>query len=259
MPKRSYEPHEGFSLASSSRGAAQRHNPGTVIQRRIPRNPVVHRVSPGYTRRVGYYGRYTVPFTGTDKPGELKFFDVDVNDGVVSNTGTVFDSVCKIAQGVTEVQRVGRKCTLKTIQFRWRVILPALDNVPAPLPADAVRFIVFLDKQCNGAIAGVTQILHTANYKAFYNLVNQGRFKILHDQMTTMNYGGLASEAAGQLTALVVQKDFYWEKAVNIPLEFDGATGALTEIRSNNIGVLLISTQGTLNFESKVRLRFSDS
>ncbi len=48
--------------------------------------------------------------------GELKFHDVDLDDALVSATGTVTPSINLIAQDVLENTRVGRKCTLKNIQ-----------------------------------------------------------------------------------------------------------------------------------------------
>ncbi len=45
-------------------------------------------------------------------------------------------------------------------------------------------------------------------------------------------------------------------KKVNIPIEFDATAGAITEITSNNIGILLIADGSLVNFDSKIRLRF---
>ena len=53
-----------------------------------------------------------------------------------------------------------------------------------------------------------------------------------------------------------INDSFY--KTCNMPIEYDSTTGAITEIRSNNIGVLLLSRNGVCTFGSKFRVRFSD-
>lgn len=214
------------------------------------------RVVPGFTRVSGFYGRY--PVTARSGAGELKFHDVDMDDAVVAATGTVVPTVNIIPQGVTEITRVGRKCTIKNILWRYTYSLPEIDAQGTPASGDVLRVIMFLDKQCNGATATTTGILESANLRSFNNLANSGRFKILYDKKHTINYSNLASDGAGVVSSgsVVRYNEFY--KKCNIPIEFDSTTGALTEIRSNNIGTLLLSNSGNAGFVSKIRLRFSD-
>ena len=47
-------------------------------------------------------------------------------------------------------------------------------------------------------------------------------------------------------------------KRVDIPIYYSGSTGVITEVQSNNLGVLLISKGGHAVFESKMRIRFDD-
>ncbi len=82
---------------------------------------------PGRDRVGGYYGRYA-------NGGELKFHDVDLVDAVVAAGFNVTETINIIAQGVTESTRVGRKCTIKSINWHWRVNLPAADAVAVPRP-----------------------------------------------------------------------------------------------------------------------------
>lgn len=211
------------------------------------------RVVPGITRVGGYYGR----FSGINK--EYKFFDLDVDDAVVAVGVAVFDSVNKIAQGVTESTRIGRKCTVKSFQWRYSITLPARDSVATPENGDAVRVILYVDKQCNGATATAANILETSLIHSFYNLANESRFTILMDKTHTINYANLASDGAGVHSMSKVIHEYRFNKRLNLPLEFDSTTGAITEIRSNNIGVILVGSQGDLGFDSKLRIRFSDS
>lgn len=204
---------------------------------------------PGRDRRVGYYGRYNrQPYSG-----EMKFHDVDLDDAVVASGGVITDTINIIPQGVTEVQRLGRKCTIAKIGWRYRIQLPAVAS--AGTGGETIRVIMYLDKQCNGATAATTDILETASFQSFRNLTNVGRFSILHDKTFALNSHGAAGDGTAN-DALSWELNHTFWKNCNIPLEFDSTTGALTEIRSNNIGVLLLSNNGLVSFTSKIRLRF---
>lgn len=205
----------------------------------------------GYTRTSGYYGRFAG--TGT----ELKFFDTSKALTTVAATGTILDdSLNHIAQGTGESDRIGRKCTLKSINLHGLLQLPAA--TAAVNTDDVVRFIVFLDKQCNGAAAGVTDILETNDFFSFNNLANKSRFRILCDKKLTINAQG-ATATAGAYTYGEQRKGFNLYLRCNLPLEFDNTTGAITELRSNNIGVLAISNQGTARIQYTSRVRYADN
>ncbi len=219
--------------------------------RRARLRGLVYPAQRGFVRRAGYYGRYA------GAGSESKFHDVDLDDAVVATTGAITDSICKIPQGVTEKTRVGRKCTITQINWRWNITLPEVDAVADPSPGDVIRMIMYLDKQANGAAAAATDILVSDNYLAFNNLANSQRFQTLMDKKFTINYGALASDGAGVVSSPSVTRSGRFHKRCNIPLEFNSTTGAIGEIRSNNIGVLLISVANQLAFTSKIRLRFS--
>ncbi len=187
---------------------------------------------------------------------ELKFLDVDLDDALLATGGTVTPTINIIAQGVTESERVGRKCILRKIQWRYTLMLGSFTNMSTT--ADSARLILYQDKQANGATAAVTDILETANYHSFNNLSNSGRFRILMDRTHDMKAGGAAGDGTtNDSSEHHVSATLF--KEVDIPLEFSGANGVIGEIRSNNIGVLAISHGGLTQLDSKFRLRFSDS
>ncbi len=208
----------------------------------------------GYIRKTGFYGRYA------PSGGELKFHDIDIDDAVIAINGTIQNtgSVNLIAQGTTESTRIGRKCTIKSINWRYNLSLTEEDGVANPAGSDSVRVILYQDKQCNGVTAAVTDILESDDWQSFRNLANSGRFLIYMDRVHNMNRiagggNGTASDWAG------TRFNYSYYKKCSIPLEFNSTAGAITEIRSNNLGVLLLSQQGVVStFGSKLRLRFSD-
>ncbi len=193
-------------------------------------------------------------FAGPRAGVEWKFHDVDLDDALIASTGTITPTVNIIAQGVTESTRIGRKCTLRTIAWRYNLNMVSVTNMATT--SVTVRVMMYLDKQANGETATVTDILESDNYQSFNNLSNSGRFKILHDKFVTLHApSAIAGPSSGEM-----DKNGTFFKNVSIPIEFSGATGAIAEIRSNNIGVLLHSRINDLvKFDSKIRFRFSDS
>ncbi len=205
------------------------------------------RVIPGYTRREGNYGRYSRP------NGELKFWDVNKGITATSVTGTIFNnSLNLIPQGVTESNRVGRKCVIKGLYMKMILRQPA--TVTASNCSDATRMVIYLDKQCNGTAAIVANLLNGTDILNFRNLTNSGRFRFLCDKtwQTSSQSGNGSSTGEYALYRSINIPN------LNIPIEFDSTTGALTEIRSNNIGVMVISESAETVVQYGVRLRFSD-
>ncbi len=224
----------------------------------------------GFYRKSGYFGRFSPSVRGDQGP-ELKFYDLDVDDAIIAATGTIQTptnpgpaaaqaSLNGIKQGTGENERIGRKCTIRNIAWRWQCFLPEQDSVTVVENNDLCRLIVYLDKQCNGAAATVTGILESADYQSFNNLANKSRFRVLHDKQVVMNYLAMAGDGTTHDTSAVFRCGT-WFKKCNIPLEFDDSStdGSLTSIRSNNVGMLFISANGTMGIASKVRLRFSDN
>jgi len=235
-----------FSLgASRSSSSSKRAKPSNYVARRG-----VPRFVPGYNRTGGFYGRFA------GRGAELKFFDTTLSfnidaTGEVPATG----QLNLIPQGITESTRVGRKCVIKSIQLKGNMQLTP--GAAATLSGVSNIYLI-LDKQCNGAAAGATDVFTTDVFNtALRNLANSERFVILKKWRHVWNIG------AGVGTALnSVHKSLDYYKKCNYPIEFSSTTGAITEIKSNNLFLMagtgttmddLISVAGTS------RLRFSDN
>ncbi len=217
-------------------------------------------VSRGYTRRGGYYGRFTGSGGGIDREGELKFFDTSVAMTGISATGTLNTSLNLIPQGTTESNRIGRKCTIKSIHWRHNLQLPEIDADATPQETGRIRLIMYQDKQCNGGAATTALILNTSDVNSFHNLEEQGRFRILLDKTVAMNATSGFSDGAGVASASAVNKYAVFKKKCTIPLEYSNTDGALTGIRSNNVGILAISGgTATCDLSGRVRVRYSDN
>ncbi len=207
------------------------------------------------------YRRPASRTTDLPRSGELKFHDVDINDAVIATGGVIHNggTINIIPQGVTEVQRIGRKCTVRSVHWKYRVDLPEVTAVATPNTIDEVRVIMYMDRQANGAAAAATDILETATIRSFRNLANSGRFVILMDRLHVINWGTLASSVATEVQQAEVVREYSFNKKCEIPLEFSAAAGTIDEIRSNNLGILTVGLNGTAGLLSSFRLRFSDN
>jgi len=206
----------------------------------------------GYARTGGFYGRYGNVARAMGNLPELKFFDTALSfnidaTGEVPATG----QLALIPQGDTQSTRDGRQATIKSIQIN-----AVCNAVPAAAAASSsIAYIyLILDKQCNGAAAAATDVLTSANfYEAMFNLANNDRFLIMRKWV--LNF----TSTAGVTTAynnVAQQINFY--KKCNIPITWSSTTGAITEIRSNNLFLLAGSFGGddTISVAGTCRLRF---
>lgn len=225
--------------------------------------------APGYIRTSGYFGRFNRggaysrlranPFVRRADV-EKKFHDVTIADATTGTTWEESTSQNLIAQGTTEVQRIGRKVVVKDIHMRGEVLLSALQDSAAIGEAVHWRLLLVLDKQANGANAAVGDVIETTtNINSFNNLANKDRFKILWQTRDTLNSTGasgtgVTGDHAGDV------KIIEYHKKVNIPIEFDSTTGAITEIKSNNLFWMFCRSQagGTVTLNMVTRLRFTD-
>ncbi len=183
---------------------------------------------------------------------ERKFFETAISFAVGAGAGLIEDSLVHISQGTEESQRVGRSVTLSSLHIRG--VYNFVEH--ATVSADACRFIVYLDKQTNGATAAVTDILETADEKAYRNLSNTGRFEILADRYFTIN--SLTADGASNYGQVLKPLNINIPFKQGIKIEYNNTTGNITEIRSNNIGLLWIN-QGATSVTATARVRYLDS
>lgn len=245
MAMRVYKRKRGVFTSASPAGRY------TARRRTVRRRTFV----PGRDRTGGFYGRYNRTNGGAGGT-ELKFFDENGSEASIPDTGTItFFSINNIVQGTGEDERIGRKCTIKSLHVRYHVTLPStLDPQDVGSP-DTLRFIIFVDSQANGTNAEVTDILESASFQSFRNLANSQRFTILCDKFHVLNTTAAAQDASNISTG-PVHRQILFNTKLNLPLEFSGVTGNLTELKSNNIGVLVISANGFIGVSMRFRLRF---
>ncbi len=193
---------------------------------------------------------------------ELKFLDDDMVGGVIPNS-VPFESsgeggIVNSNRGSGQSQREGRHILITNIRVRFRYHLPR--NATDVSWVDSVRFMVILDKQANGASPLISDVLDfqsgaVAYIHAFPKLSNGDRFQILHQQWD--DFATQSLDAFGETGAIFQIVDF--EMDCNIPIDYDGNTGGVSDITSNNIIVWMISASQDIQLHSGVtRVRFLD-
>lgn len=214
----------------------------------------------GRDRTGGTWGRFKAP------PSQEKKWHDTVREINVTNAlqllGTTAAptvvSINLIPQGDTAITRDGRKCQL--------VSYYCCGTLKTTVAAQAVyhgyyKLWLVQDTQCNGAncLAADVFTIDTGGTPSLVhrNLENVERFRIIDCCRFQVNPP--ATNGGSELNGTTTY--FECQGKLSVPLEFGGATGAITEIRSNNlfwIGLADTLTQGSSVAAIKLftRLRF---
>lgn len=239
-------------MSKRSRSAASVRYSGYSGVGKKSRSASTHYARAGATRTGGLYVRAAMP-------GEKKYFDTRSAVAVNSATGVVSPSLNLIPQGTSASQRVGNKVTLRNIN----ITLSSFAPISATLGQgdDVLRVILFVDHQCNGTAALPTDILETADYDSFRNMAKAERFTVLKDKLVT--FSGLAGSASNSAQNPKMTKlSWKGERVLHFSPSAAGAAITVAGVRSDNIGLLLISEQGaaaaTCSTGFNARIKFTD-
>lgn len=166
-------------------------------------------------------------------PAEVKFFDSAFpTAGIPAGPASLIDStICNIVNGTGPIDRIGRRVKVLKIDYSFSVVAAGATLI---LASDAFRFDIWLDKQCNGAAPGPTD-LYTAvagvpGTAQLVNVLNEKRFKRLYSKVMAVN-----SQNSGPLAVANMQYKFEGSVYPKITLEYDASTGNITDLTSNNL------------------------
>jgi hypothetical protein len=224
--------------------------------RRGVRRTSPYRLGPPPRRGIGYYGRYNKPAM---PPIEYKFKDFslthtfDATGEILSNAGTAVHFT-NIAQGTGESERMGRSIVIKKISIKMYI---ATSSTQGP---DLYRVALVLDKQCNGAAANITDIWESNSLISFNNLANSKRFVILKNWDIQIGHTNVTTNFDSNTR--FYQTGYKWmkyHKDCDIRIDYDSTTGAISEVKSNNLFMIGISAaDDQTNYAATVRIRYAD-
>ena len=156
---------------------------------------------------------------------------------------------------------MGARCTVTDINVKgvinWQTGMAA-----TTLQTVLIKMVIVLDKQANGANCTWSDVYNGTTPFSPRNLTNSQRFEVLKEWMlqpTVVATGTADNWASAAISCTSPPTKFKFNKKCNIPLEFSSTTGAITEIRSNNITLMAVSYAGddihTLTGTFRVKFR----
>ncbi len=179
---------------------------------------------------------------------ELKFKDTALTDLVIASTGAVA-GLNLIDEGVGASERTGRSIRISKVCWRWRLENP--DPAGVDDSCEVVRIMLMVDHQANGALPAVTDVLASANFQAFRNLFNEGRFDVIMDRSIALNNHG-GADGCYRFVG-------YFSTECDIVVDFSGTAGGIADVSSNNVICLIISESGLAGLVSISRVMYTDN
>lgn len=113
------------------------------------------------------------------RPETKHYILTQANGTGVSQTGTIYRFTAGLSQGVTQSQRIGQEIRITSVQMK--MLLASGGATP-----QFCRLIMFVDKEMDGVLPVVTDVLNTADIRSPYNSDNLGRFRIIEDKTMAM-------------------------------------------------------------------------
>lgn len=202
----------------------------------------------------------------TSRDVELKVADIAATTYQVNTTGS-FTLLAAPVPGTDFTNRVGRKVELKSVYIRGFVFpeAAASQGVAIDTIMEQARLIVFVDKQPNGAVPVVADLLNTASTASMLNLNNRDRFRIIHDETFEFDPYYFSNTATQSYVSATNQiKPVKYFKKLNIRTIFNaGTAGTIADINSEAlymfwIGNAAAGTNTDVNATVSTRVRFTD-
>lgn len=152
---------------------------------------------------------------------------LQVFSNVVTPTGVV-QALNILQQGSNDNDRDGDSVRFKslTVRMNWNQNASALNT--------RLRWLIVIDKQPNGALATITDILTAASPRACRNTNNMKRFVVLSDEMTTMR---VDTETAAS--------HWNWYTTLDMKTTYDGNAGTIADITTNSLLFVCFSDEVT--------------
>jgi len=183
---------------------------------------------------------------------EVKNVDVSNAISIPSATATFGTPVLLngLDQGAGNSQRIGRRVILKSLLLRWSFSLPSATEANGQL--GPVRILIYYDKNPDGLIPGITDVLDNSSINGLTNLGNSDRFIILRDFLIDEKMGfrpdfGLAFNYCG--------KEFI-TFGEGMEQQFIGTGATIASIGCGAIYLSYCTTAATINGGNFSRLDF---
>jgi len=207
--------------------------------------------------------------------GETRYVDnnpapIDVN----TTTGTTGVYPLNLTtQGSALQNRLGNKIALKSLQMKYHFQIKA-PTVANPVPQQDIRVIIFYDKQTNGSLPSISDVISsvdqngtvTCSTDSYPNNFNRDRFVILADswfhlpQVTWNSTLGTSTEL--WLPSMSELRFDRYIKLKNIETCYKANAGTIGDVSTGGLFIMHISNAGTtpyVQIDFSARLKFADN
>lgn len=248
------------------------------------RSAVLSRARGGYVsrqaiRRYGTAG--SIEVKSVDTQGGQGTYNIPAN-GVVVNWGATTSAAPTLGnpvEGSSFYNRIGRKICMKSVHIVG-AILPSNANAGAE-PAQFARFLVLYDRQPNGALPSVADVLNnydesgTTSSSVFsgLNMNNRDRFVVLRDRKFYLPALGVNGATPANVQGVQIDpnvsdhsfifRDFIPLKNLEMHFKANSANGPIGDVSTGSLIYLLISESdanatSAWQLQCNSRLRFVD-
>jgi len=187
---------------------------------------------------------------------ELNFRDATL-DGLSFSTTPVLTLLNGLAQGTTASTRIGRRVTVKSVEWKLNVA------TSSSTAWSAQRYMIVLDKQANAAAPAFTDIYDVAQPTTLRNISNSPRFQVLFDSKQWILAGTSSFGGSVQLDSVASVHEGYMR--CNIPVQYNvGTAGTVGDIQTNALYFVMIGNATTAITDTNVytgtvRIRYEDA
>lgn len=180
----------------------------------------------------------------------VEFKYKDTSFVVLPTTTGGYYLVNSVDRGTDNTERIGRQITMKSLYVKG--IMKYQASFPTAVVDQMVRLLIVIDKEPNGAVYTLDEVLTSIGVNTFRNLDNKSRFVILYDRKFNIN---TASEPGSF-------KQFKYFRRFNLPITYTGTGGSIADINKNSIYIWGCGTTATgsttISVEGVARIRYTD-
>lgn len=158
---------------------------------------------------------------------EAKYVDNASAVTTIPTTGTFVATYTTMPQGLGDQARNGNSIKGKGINAKMLLFKNS------SVASSTVRLMWVLDKECDGALPSITNILDNVDVVSGLNKDFSKRFVVLKDKVITLSDGAGTNRYYKQY----IPTDFH--------VHFDGASSAITDAKENQVYLIAIGDQLT--------------
>jgi len=167
---------------------------------------------------------------------EKKFLDTQVSAAMnqYNTAGVCQSNFVLMDNGTGNGARIGDRITVTNINCHLTL---SAAGATAALGSNSTvaRVILGIDKQANGAVTAVTDVLQSADPFAFRNMFTLNRFVILKDKLVTINMQAVTGSYWSEVGRVL---KFAWKG--QLPIMYSGTGATIAQVKSNNIFLLVV-------------------